>query len=163
MVLEWRDRERARGSRCNSGKICGDPTALKICVLYKFWALKGMRAQVRFLQMIVEFWDLDTKAFNLDGKPLRIEVEDIYFITKLSFQGEVVNLKVMGAGGGMNIEDYISTHCVASTKKVGCQLPVRAIENMILMIVVLVLTQITRSTSLHQASRELMFYTMEFL
>jgi hypothetical protein len=46
---------------------------------------------------------------------LRIEVEDIYFIIGLSRQGDVVNLKSRGVGGGMNIEDYISTHHVAGT------------------------------------------------
>jgi hypothetical protein len=29
--------------------------ALKICGLYKFWALKGMRAQVRLLEMLVGY------------------------------------------------------------------------------------------------------------
>jgi hypothetical protein len=33
----------------------GAQMALKRCVLYKFWALKGMRAQVRFLEMIVGY------------------------------------------------------------------------------------------------------------
>jgi hypothetical protein len=76
----------------------GAQLALKICGIYKFLDLKGMRAQVRLLQMIVKFWDSDTKAFNIDGKPLSIEVEDIYFITRLSRWGEVVNLKAQGAG-----------------------------------------------------------------
>jgi hypothetical protein len=74
-----------------------------------------------------------------------------------------VNLKSWGAWGGMNIEDYIVTHCVAGTEKVGSQLPIRVIENLSLNIVVLILTWITGSTSLHQASRPLMFYAMECL
>jgi hypothetical protein len=85
-----------------------------------------------------KLWDPDTEAFNLDGKPLRIEVEDIYFITGLSRRGEVVNLKARGAGSGMNIEDYIATHCVAGTEKVGSQLPIRAINNLSFKIIVLV-------------------------
>ena len=67
--------------------------ALKICVLYKFWALKGMRAQVRLLEMLVGYLDPESKIFILNGQPLRIEVEDIYFLTGLSCRGEVVNLK----------------------------------------------------------------------
>jgi hypothetical protein len=50
---------------------------LKICGLYNFLDLKGMRAQVRLLQLLVNYWDPDTETFNLDGKPLRIEVEYI--------------------------------------------------------------------------------------
>jgi hypothetical protein len=69
--------------------------------------------------MLVNFWDSEIKAFNLDGQPLRIEVEGIYFLTGLSRWGEVVNLKARGARGGMNIEDCIATHYVADTDKVG--------------------------------------------
>jgi hypothetical protein len=122
-----------------------------------------MRAQVRLHQLLVNYWDPDTKTFNLDGQPLRIEVEDIYFLTGLLHWGEVVNLKARGYGSGMNIEDYITTHYISGTKKVGRQLSIRAINNMSLKIVVLVLTQITGSASLHQASSPLMFYSEEFL
>jgi len=31
--------------------------ALKRCGLYKFWVIKGMRAQVRFLQTLINYWD----------------------------------------------------------------------------------------------------------
>jgi hypothetical protein len=37
--------------------------------------------------------DPESKRFNLDGKPLRIKVKDIYFLTGLLHQEEVVNLK----------------------------------------------------------------------
>jgi hypothetical protein len=103
------------------------------------------------------------KAFNLDGKPLRIEVDDIYFITGLSHRGEMVNLKARGDGGGMTIEEYISTYCIADTEKVGSQLPIREIENLSLKIIILVLTQISGSTSLHQVRMSLMFYVVECL
>jgi hypothetical protein len=48
---------------------------------------------VRFLQFLMDYWDLDSEIFNLDGQPLRIEFEDIYFLMRLSHRGEVVNLK----------------------------------------------------------------------
>jgi hypothetical protein len=43
--------------------------------------------------MLVGYWDPASESFNLDGKPLRIEVEEIYFLIGLSHRGEVVNLK----------------------------------------------------------------------
>jgi hypothetical protein len=61
----------------------------------------------------------------------------------------------------MKIEEYIDAHCVAGTPKVGSQLPIRAINNLSLKIIVLVLTRITGSASLHQASRPLMFYAVQ--
>jgi hypothetical protein len=68
-------------------------------------AINGMRAQVRLLQTLIKYWNLETEAFNLDGKPLRIEVDNIYFITRLSLRGEVVNLKSQGTGGGRTMEE----------------------------------------------------------
>jgi hypothetical protein len=148
MVLEWREREHEEVDVAIERHV-GAQLPLKICVIYKFWALKGMRAQVRLLQMLVNLWDPKTEAFNLNGKPLRIEVDDIYFLIGLSHRGEVVNLKSWRDGGGMNIEDYIATHCVASIDKVGSQLPIGVIENLSLKIIALVLTWISGSASLH--------------
>ena len=148
MVLEWREKEHEEVDVV----VERDPGAhmdLKRCGLYNFWAPKGMRAQVRLLQLLVNNWDPDTETFNLDGQPLRIEVEDIYFLTGLSRRDEATNLKAQGARSGMNIEDYIATHYIAGTEKVWSQLPIRVINNMSLKIVVLVLTRITGSTYLH--------------
>jgi hypothetical protein len=80
MVTEWRKREHEEINAAVERDVVAQPT-LKRCGLYKFWSFKGMRAQVRLLQMLVNYWDLETKAFNFDGQPLRIEVDDIYFIT----------------------------------------------------------------------------------
>jgi hypothetical protein len=71
MVLEWREREHEEVDAAVERDL-GAQLTLKICGLYKFWGLKGMRDQVRLLQMLVKFWDPDTEVFNLDGKPLRI-------------------------------------------------------------------------------------------
>jgi hypothetical protein len=86
--------------------------ALKRCGLYNFWALKGKRAQVRLLQMLMDYWDPNSESFNLDGKTLMSEVEDIYILTGLSHRGEVVNLKSWGASSGMKIEEYIDSHYI---------------------------------------------------
>jgi hypothetical protein len=80
MVLEWREREHVEVD-AGVERDLGAKLSLKICGLYKFWALKGMRAQVILLQMMVNFWNSDTRAFNLDQKPFKIDVEDIYFLT----------------------------------------------------------------------------------
>jgi hypothetical protein len=83
MVLEWREQENEEVDAVVEQYLVAQ-SALKICGLYKFWALKGMRAQVRLLEMLVGYWDPDSESFILDGQPLRIEVEDIYFLTGLS-------------------------------------------------------------------------------
>ena len=42
--------------------------------------------------MLVDYWDPNLETFQLDEMPLSLEVEDIYFITGLSYGGEVVKL-----------------------------------------------------------------------
>jgi hypothetical protein len=160
MVLEWREREHEEVDVVMDQ----DPVAqaaLKICGLYKFWALKGMRAQERLLEMLVGYWDPESERFILDGQPLRFKVEDIYFLTRLSHRGEVVDLKSCRAGNGMNFKEYIEAHCVARTPIMGSQIPIQAIGNLRLNIIVLILTRIIGSALLHQASRPLMFYALE--
>jgi hypothetical protein len=83
MVLEWRERDNEEVDAA-ADQYPVAQAALKRCGLYNFWVLKGMRAQVRLLEMLVGYWDLDSERFILDGKPLRIEVEDIYFFTGFS-------------------------------------------------------------------------------
>ena len=78
--------------------------------------------------MLVDYWDPDSDSFHIDGMSLTIEVEDIYFITRISGQGEVVNLCSRGGpGGGLTIDEYIAVYYYPDTKKVGIQVPTNAI------------------------------------
>ena len=78
--------------------------------------------------MLVDYWDPDSESFQIDGMSLTIEVEDIYFITGLSRQGEVVNLRSRGPGGGLTIDEYIVMYCYPDTEKVGNQIPTNSIQ-----------------------------------
>jgi hypothetical protein len=66
MVPKWREREHEEVDVVVDRDL-GAQMALKRCGLYKFWALKGMRAQVRLLEMLVGYWNPKSKSFNLDG------------------------------------------------------------------------------------------------
>jgi hypothetical protein len=72
-----------------------------------------------------------------------------------------MDLKSRRVGSGMKVEEYIEVHCVVGTPMVGSQIPIWAIGNLSLKIIVLVLTRIIGLDSLHQASRTLMFYALE--
>ena len=91
--------------------------------------------------MFMDYWDPDTKDFQLDMMPLRLEVEDIYFITGLSRRGKVVNLRDCGVGGGMTIDGYIAVYFV---KKVGIQVPINVIQSLSIKVIILVLGRIVR-------------------
>ena len=82
MVLEWREREHGDVEEDAQGDLM-DQQALRACGLYKFWCLGSLRAKPRLLQMLVEYWDLDSESFQIDRMLLSIEIEDIYFITGL--------------------------------------------------------------------------------
>jgi hypothetical protein len=54
MVLEGREREHEEVDATVERDLVAQ-VALKICGLYKFWAHKVMRAQVRLLEMLVGY------------------------------------------------------------------------------------------------------------
>ena len=80
---------------------------------------------------------------------LTIEVEDIYFITRLSRRGEVVNLHSRGPGGGLTINDYILVYCYSDMEKVGSQIPKKSIQVLGLKAILLALDRIVGLSSLH--------------
>ena len=92
---------------------------------------------------------------------LVIEVEDIYFITILSWRGEVVNLCSRRIRGGLTIDEYILVYYFSDTEKVGSQIPNNSIQVLGLKAILLTLGRIAGLASLHQASRPLMFYVVE--
>jgi hypothetical protein len=83
MVIDWREREHEEVDVVVERDVRAQQD-FKICGLYKFLAIKGLRDQVRLLHILINYWDPETEAFNFDRKPLRIEVDDIYFIKGLS-------------------------------------------------------------------------------
>ena len=83
MVLEWREREHGDVEEVVQGDLMAQQ-ALRACGLYKFWCLGSLRAKPRILQMLVDYWDLESESFHIDGMYLSIEIKDIYFITRLS-------------------------------------------------------------------------------
>jgi hypothetical protein len=53
VVLEWREREHEEVYVAVERDL-GAQMAFKICGLYNFWALKGMRTQVILLQFLMD-------------------------------------------------------------------------------------------------------------
>ena len=102
--------------------------------------------------MLVDYWDLDSESFHIDGLSLTIEVEDIYFITGLSRRGEVVNLRSCRPRGGLTIDDYIAVYYFPDTENVGSQILINSIQVLGLKAILLALGRIAGLPSLHQAS-----------
>ena len=88
-------------------------------------------------------------AFILDGIPLRLKVEDIYFITILSQQGEVVNCTDRGLGEGMTMYECIVVYFLLNIDKVGSKFPISAIQILSIKVIILFLLRIAGLGSLH--------------
>ena len=121
----------------------------------------GLRAQPRLLEMLVDYWDPNTEDIQLDGMPLRLEVKYIYFIIGLSWKGEVAKLQACGVRQGLPIEDYIYFYFLPYTEKIKIQVLVNSNQILSLKVIALVLVRIEWVASLHQAYRNLMFYSIE--
>lgn len=111
-----------------------------------------MRVQPRLPNALVDYWHSDGEAFIIKGQSLTPTTEDIYFLIGLSRRGEPINLQTFPPGPFI-IEDYIRMYCEADTEKVGSQVPIHKITSLSLRVILLLIGRITRSATLHQASR----------
>jgi hypothetical protein len=124
--------------------------AIQRCGLRKFFKTSNMqRAKKQLLQILINYWEPDAYVLMLDRKPIKLEVEDIYFIIGLSLRGDIVNLMTL-CGGKMTIEEYIATYCASGTQKVGIQFQIYNIESLSLKIILCTITRILGSMTLHQ-------------
>jgi hypothetical protein len=87
----------------------------------------------------------------LEGQSLVPTTEDIYFLTGLSRRGEPINFRMFLAGL-RKISELIAEHCEAGTDRVGSQVPISKITNLVLQTILLLIGQIISSVALHQAS-----------
>ena len=124
MVLEWREREH---EIMDQATLQSAPTiqALRSSGLLKFFCTSPMRANVRILEFMVNYWDHDLGMFNLQGETLEITTEDIYFITGLSHRGAPMNLEGTSRGSDpLSVQNYIDVLCTPGTQKRGSCVPV---------------------------------------
>ena len=83
MVLEWREREHEDMDQ-DALRISSIVHALRQSGLLKFLCTSPMRSNIHLLEFLINYWDHDLGAFDLQGEILEIALEDIYFIAGLS-------------------------------------------------------------------------------
>jgi hypothetical protein len=151
MYVHWREREHEE-----VGELVARDTnvvaALMQCGLLKFFLCPFMRAQLRLLNSLVDYWHPDVEAFMLEGQSLVPTTEDIYFLTGLSRRGEPVNFRTFPSGPH-NIAELIALHCEAGKNHLISQVPISKITNLSLQAILFLIGRITSSAALHQASR----------
>ena len=94
--------------------------------------------------------------------PLRIEVEDIYFITGLSRKGEVVH-STRRTRSSLLVEDYVHIYCPGHPEKIGSQISIKHVDSLSLRIPLFTIARVNGLASLHQASRVCMSLAVECL
>ena len=129
MVLESREREH---EDMDQYSLQDGPTmqVLRKSVLLKFLCTSNMRANVHFVERLINYWDHDLGAFDIQEEILEVLVEYMYFITRLSRRGMPMNLEGTGSGGDpMSVQDYVDTYCTPGTQKKGSCIPIVHITN----------------------------------
>ena len=148
-MLDWREREH---EEVDEAAINHQPSldALRGCGLYKYWSIPGMRAQVRFLEWLVERWNVQEQCFYIGGQQLEIEPADIYFLTGLPNRGEQLNL----AGtrpGGQSLDSLRADWCLPDREhKKGIE--IKYVSQRELMVLAFTVTKICGSATLHIAT-----------
>ena len=123
--------------------------ALRACGLYKFWAIPGMRAQVDFLQWLVDRWSIQDQCFFIGGHQLEIESADIYFLIGFPKRGE--NLTLHGTKlGGQSVDSLRLEYCNSQARDKG--IDIKTISHPELMVIVFTVTRLCGAAALHIAT-----------
>ena len=147
-MLDWREREH---EDVDAAAWNHQPSldALRACGLYKFWAIPGMRAQVDFLQWLVDRWSIQDQCFFIGGHQLEIEPAGIYFLTGLPKRSE--DLTLFGARpGGQCVDSLQLEFCNRQARGKG--MDIKTISRPELMVIVFTVTRLCGSAALHIAT-----------
>lgn len=127
MVLEWKERghevkdhQPAQNLECIN--------ALRNCVLIKFFRTTGLRAQMELLPYLISLWDVDREIFIIKGQEIKLDETDIYFITRLSRWGEVIQLFGSLPGGEIT-RTLFQKHCPGAEMTNGGKVKIATIAN----------------------------------
>ena len=147
-MLDWHEREH---EDVDLAAINHQPSidALKACGLYKYWAIPGMRAQVRFVEWLVERWNVQDQCFYIGGHQLEIEPSDIFFLTGLPKRGEHLTLSGTRPGG-QSIASLRLEWCNTQNQEKGIE--IKYISRPELMVIAFTVTRLCGAAALQIAT-----------
>ena len=71
-------------------------------------------------------WNPEQQYFKVGAHILIVEVEDIYFLTRLSRQGAPISL-TGSHGGDITTQEFIKRHCIPGTRTSRKKIPIKAV------------------------------------
>ena len=99
-------------------------------------------------------------TFEVGSHVLTIEVEDIFFLKGLSIQGAPISLSSC-RGGDMTTQELINRYCIPGTRISGKEIPIKAVVDDPLRIVLFTMQRLVGSEGPHQDSRAHVLYVIE--
>ena len=84
------------------------------CGFLKYFKVPEIKAYVRRLEHIIHMWDLDQQHFVVRTDTLNLDIEDIYFLTRLSHRGRPIVL-AGPRGGDSSLYDLVDYYCLLGT------------------------------------------------
>ena len=103
-------------------------SALRDCGLLKFFRTPSMVSHEQLLEHILHMWNPEQQYFKVRAHIIIVEVEDIYFLTGLSRRGAPISL-TSSRGGDITTRELIDRHCVPGTRTSGKKIPIRAVTD----------------------------------
>ena len=105
-------------------------------------------------------WNLEQQYFEVGAHILKIEVEDIYFLTGLSRWGAPISL-TGSRGGDITTQELINCHCIHGTRTSRKKIPIKSMVDGPLRTILFTMQRVAGSQGVHQASRVHMLYSIE--
>ena len=89
--MVWKERQHEDDDSCD-GVDAASISALQACGLLKFFQDPSMISHANLLEYILQMWNPEQQHFEVGAHILTMEVEDIYFLTRLSRSGAPISL-----------------------------------------------------------------------
>jgi hypothetical protein len=119
-----------------------------------------MRAQVRLLEFLIRMWDPDQQVFNVGDYTLSINIEDIYFLIRLSRRGYHVSL-TSSRGGGLTMSEYCNQYCVPEAEKKKGKVAIWGVQDLTLHMILFTIARMDGSAAPHMALQSYFQYAIE--
>lgn len=112
------------------------------------------------LQRLVDMWDPDVGHFMVGDQILHLEIEDVYFITRLSHRGVRVVL-VRGRWDSSNpLDQYVVQYYQDGARKSNNKLSIQDVMDLTLRTIMFCITHVVGSTGPHLDTRAQVDYAV---
>ena len=105
-------------------------------------------------------WNPKQQHFEVGPHILTVEVEDIYFLTRISRSGAPISLNG-SQRGDITTQKLIVHHCYLGTKMSGKNIPIKEVMDLPLWTILFTMQRVSRSQGAHQDSQAHMLYALE--